>query len=77
MNSIIDIHTAHFYRSRIHEKNYTLCGRAFKTIRPILYINICAATYTILNFDGVANADIKCEQAHSECSLFLVWLLWL
>ena len=29
----------------------------------ILCVNICVAIDTMLNFDGDANGDIKCEQA--------------
>ena len=29
----------------------------------ILYVNICTAIDTMLNFDGETNADVKCEQA--------------
>ena len=43
----------------------------------ILSINICVAIDTILNFDGDANADVKCEQALTTTSVLVgVALQW-
>ena len=34
-----------------------------KESEPVLCVIICISIYTMLNFDGEANADKKCEQA--------------
>ena len=33
---------------------------------PILYVNICIAIDTMLNFDGDTNTDVKCEKAFTH-----------
>ena len=35
---------------------------------PILCINVCVAIETMLNFDGDAHTDVKCEQALIDCN---------
>ena len=41
---------------------------------PILSVSICFAIDTMLNFDGDANADVKCEQgSNTWLSMYIVY----
>ena len=41
-------------------------------LKPILCIKVCITIDTMLNFDGGANADVKCEQAFNYGLLLTV-----
>ena len=46
---------------RVCEKLYCINGDAENGSESIFCVNVCIAIDTMLNFDGDANADLKCE----------------